>query len=98
MADLPTSVIRYWETEFSGIKPPRHSSGKRLYRQVDIDRILRIKELLYEQRFTIEGARKTLQDEKAARQPVQEDILLGSSIPKAEIRQDLQEILALLNK
>jgi len=53
-------VIRYWETEFKSIKPVRTKSAQRLYRQKDVQELLTIKDLLYAQRFTIDGAKKQL--------------------------------------
>jgi DNA-binding transcriptional MerR regulator len=53
-------VVRYWETEFR-VRPPRSPSGQRMYRRADIARFLRIKSLLYQQGFTIAGARRALQ-------------------------------------
>ena len=61
--DLPKYVIRFWETEFAEISPDRHS-GRRYYRQADIDIILKVKDLLYKQGFTIKGAKKFLHDSK----------------------------------
>ena len=60
IAGLPTSVIRFWETEFSKINPKRSSSGQRLYRKSDVELILKIKHLLYDRKFTIRGAKKHL--------------------------------------
>ncbi|MBU0480290.1 MAG: MerR family transcriptional regulator [Proteobacteria bacterium] len=57
-------VLRYWESEFGVIKPHRASSKQRLYRRSDVENIIRIKELLYDQGFTIAGARKALRQEK----------------------------------
>ena len=54
-------VLRYWESEFRWMAPQKSRSKQRLYRRRDIDAILLIKKLLYEQRYTIEGARKKLQ-------------------------------------
>ena len=53
-------VLRYWESEFSMIKPTKTRSKHRLYRRKDVETLLQIKRLLHEQRFTIEGARKRL--------------------------------------
>ena len=53
-------VLRYWESEFSVIKPAKTRSKHRLYRRKDVETLLQIKRLLHEQRFTIEGARKRL--------------------------------------
>jgi DNA-binding transcriptional MerR regulator len=53
-------VLRYWETEFSMVRPTKTRSKHRLYRRKDVEMLLQIKRLLHEQRFTIEGARKRL--------------------------------------
>lgn len=55
-------VLRYWETEFREINPIKSKAGQRLYRRRDVDTILRIKRFLYEEGFTIEGARKKLRE------------------------------------
>ncbi len=60
IAGLPTYVLRFWETEFAKIRPKRTSSGQRLYTRNDIELILKIKNLLYEKKFTIQGARQHL--------------------------------------
>ncbi|MGD8880664.1 MAG: MerR family transcriptional regulator [Desulfobacterales bacterium] len=57
---LPTYVLRFWETEFPRIRPKRTSSGQRLYTRKDLELILKIKNLLYEKKFTIQGARRHL--------------------------------------
>jgi DNA-binding transcriptional MerR regulator len=59
---LKPYVLRYWETEFSSIKPQKTRSGQRLYRRQDVELLLRIRSLLYDQRFTIEGARTRLRE------------------------------------
>ena len=60
---LKSYVLRYWETEFRQLNPPKNRAGNRTYRQKDIDLILRIKDLLYNQKYTIKGARTTLSGE-----------------------------------
>jgi DNA-binding transcriptional MerR regulator len=62
LADVPTHVLRYWETEFPDIRPKRANSGQRLYRRKDVELILQIKALLHGQGYTIAGARKALKD------------------------------------
>ena len=52
--------MRYWETEFSSLKPPKNRAGNRTYRQKDIDIILEIKDLLYNKKYTIDGARNSI--------------------------------------
>ena len=60
IAGLPTYVLRFWETEFPRIRPKRTASGQRLYTRTDIELVLKIKHLLYEKKFTIQGARQHL--------------------------------------
>ena len=58
---VETYVLRYWESEFPVLSPKKSGTGHRLYRRKDVELLLRIKHLLYEKRFTIEGARKFLE-------------------------------------
>lgn len=60
IVDVPPYVLRFWETEFKQIKPKRTRAGQRMYRKQDVALVLRIKYLLYEKKFTIEGARQHL--------------------------------------
>jgi DNA-binding transcriptional MerR regulator len=60
IAGVPPYVLRFWETEFRQIKPKRTDAGQRLYRKQDVALILKIKHLLYDRKFTIEGARQRL--------------------------------------
>jgi DNA-binding transcriptional MerR regulator len=60
LAGIKPYVLRFWETEFNGLGPKKSGTGHRLYRRKDVELVLEIKRLLYEQRFTIEGARKLL--------------------------------------
>ena len=62
-------VLRYWETEFSILKPGKTRSKHRLYRRRDVELLLRIKDLLHTRRFTIEGARKKLREESMGAEP-----------------------------
>src|SRR5271154_7532079 len=55
---LPAYVLRFWETEFPQLKPVKSSTGQRMYRHKDVESVLRIKKLLYEEGFTIAGARQ----------------------------------------
>jgi len=59
LTGVPPYVLRFWETEFKAIQPVKSRSRQRLYRKRDVELILKIKDLLYAQRFTIEGARKS---------------------------------------
>ena len=60
MVSLKSYVLRYWETEFKQLKPPKNRAGNRTYRQKDIDLIIQIKDLLHGKKFTIEGARSVI--------------------------------------
>ena len=60
---LPAYVLRFWETEFPQLKPVKSSTGQRMYRRRDVENVLRIKKLLYEDGFTIAGARSQLREE-----------------------------------
>jgi len=59
---LKQYVLRYWESEFSQLRPAKNSAGNRNYRKSDIDLINEIKDLLYDRRFTIKGAKQYLKD------------------------------------
>ncbi len=89
-------VLRYWEGEFPVLSPKKSGTGHRLYRRKDVELLLRIKHLLYEKRFTIEGARQTLHAQakapktKGAKHAQQE--LFGPD-PLPEIRRELADIL-----
>ena len=62
MTGVKAHVLRYWETEFPSLKPKKNRAGNRNYRQKDIQAILVIRDLLYKEKFTIDGARKKLQE------------------------------------
>jgi DNA-binding transcriptional MerR regulator len=66
LTDLKPFVLRYWETEFPMLEPVKSASGHRLYRQQDVDMVLRIKRLLYDEGFTIAGARRHLREHSGA--------------------------------
>ena len=87
---VPASVLRFWESEFPRIKPQRTDSGQRVYRRSDVELILTIKHLLYDQNFTIKGARKHLSTRKGA------DPLPDRGDLVAELRTELQHIRDLL--
>lgn len=60
---LKPYVLRYWETEFKDIAPVKSKTGQRLYRRREVEKLKRIRELLYRERYTIDGARKKLREE-----------------------------------
>ena len=69
ITDTQPYVLRYWESEFPALAPAKNSSGQRIYRRKDIETVLRIKQLLYEEGFTIAGAKKRLEAEMSGRGP-----------------------------
>jgi DNA-binding transcriptional MerR regulator len=107
LAGIKPYVLRFWETEFPGLGPKKSGTGHRLYRRKDVELVLEIKRLLYDKRFTIEGARKALDSRgkvdglKVA--PVKEavssqrDLFHDSSGALEKIRKELRGILELLH-
>ena len=95
---LPAYVLRFWETEFSQLKPIKSSTGQRMYRRKDVESVLRIKKLLYEEGFTIAGARQHLRAETKSDKK-QTPLPFPSAAPANlnPIRQGLREILTLLS-
>jgi DNA-binding transcriptional MerR regulator len=89
-------VLRYWESEFPGLSPKKSNTGQRMFRRKDVEMLLNIKQLLYERKFTIEGARKALRSEKTDVQPVRQEELFAPANPLPVIRQELADILKLL--
>jgi DNA-binding transcriptional MerR regulator len=68
ITEVPAYVLRYWESEFKLLRPKKNPAGQRLYRRKDLDLVLRIKGLLYDERLTLEGAKKRLRNESRASQ------------------------------
>ena len=91
IVDVPTHVLRFWETAFKRIRPKRTSTGQRLYTQRDVRLILEIKHLLYDRRFTIEGARQHLRAASGNRSGIDREAL-------GEIRAELLDIRSLLDR
>src|SRR4026207_2440524 len=109
ITDTQPYVLRYWESEFPALAPAKNSSGQRIYRRRDIDTVLRIKQLLYDEGFTIAGAKKRLESEMAGRvdAPVPPGALEGiGDTPQEDagrsalrqVREQLREILTLLDR
>jgi DNA-binding transcriptional MerR regulator len=88
---VPAHVLRFWETEFNKVRPKRTPTGQRLYTQKDIRLILKIKHLLYDRRFTIQGARQHLGRAPGRKAGVDLEAL-------AEIRSELLRIRDLLDR
>jgi len=92
-------VLRYWESEFKTIKPSRTQSKQRIYRRKDVELILEIKKMLYEQKFTIAGARKRLKELKSTdKQQLKFDFQPSKDNQKAlkEIKEELKALRKML--
>tara|TARA_A100000164_G_C21724333_1_gene684488 strand:- start:7 stop:369 length:363 start_codon:yes stop_codon:yes gene_type:complete len=99
MTDLKSYVLRYWETEFNQLKPPKNRAGNRTYRQKDIEVILNIKELLYKKKFTIDGARGVLQgkDKLISETKDSNELSNNQKVLLSNIKKNLEEILNIIN-
>src|SRR5438046_8899305 len=69
LADLKAFVLRYWESEFPMLQPTKDDAGRRVYRQEEVDLVFRIKRLMYDEGFTIAGARRHLREKSGADEP-----------------------------
>jgi len=96
---LPAYVLRFWETEFPLLKPIKSSTGQRMYRHKDVDNVLQIKRLLYEEGYTIAGARQYLKAEHKIDGKKQTPLPFPGR-PASDlkyVRQGLRDILSLLS-
>jgi len=106
ITDIEQYVLRYWETEFEQLKPQKNRAGNRIYTNKDIQLIMYIKELLRNKKYTIEGAKKILEDysfsktaqvSSTAKQPEVEKIELhDDETEKPSLKKDLEEIKSIL--
>lgn len=94
---LPAYVLRFWETEFSSLKPVKSGTGQRMYRKRDVESVLHIKRLLYEDGFTIAGARAQLREENKADRSQGALPFPMPSMSVAYLRHELREILHILS-
>ncbi len=103
IAGVKPFVLRYWETEFPELAPAKGAGGQRTYSRVDVQLILRIKQLLYDERFTVAGAKKRLAEELAEHAPkaAKLDTRAGNQVESVRralkaTRKELEAILTLL--
>ena len=98
LCGLPSYVLRFWETEFNQLKPSKSGTGQRMYRKIDVENVLRIKKLLYDQGFTIAGARQQLRAETKRKQsPLPFAIPTPNRGELKQVRQGLRELLGILS-
>ncbi len=106
ITEVEQYVLRYWETEFEGLKPQKNRAGNRIYTNKDIQLILYIKDLLREKKYTIEGAKKILEnyspEQENPKKNSEETSDASSSVDKLNkkdkesIKKDLEEIKSIL--
>ena len=92
LVGLKSYVLRYWETEFKQLTPPKNRAGNRTYRQKDIDLILKIKDLLHGKKFTIEGARSVISSKTLSisnKETIDRKII-------SQLKNELQQILQVI--
>lgn len=104
LAGIKPYVLRFWESEFNSLGPKKSGTGHRLYRRKDVELVLEIKRLLYEKRFTIEGARKVLEAKpkrdsgKPASERRQGELFSATAAFCQDLRRELNAILEILKK
>ncbi len=90
MTGLKQYVLRYWETEFPNLKPPKNKAGNRAYRESDIAMVNEIKRLLYDKKFTIEGARQYFKGKKTQAAIEPEGPVMKREGPDQKVLRDLK--------
>lgn len=98
MTDLPQSVLRYWETVFDNLNPNKSNGGNRQYSELDVELIKTIKELLYEQGYTIKGAMNKFNREEniVGPEPVKKKMIKNPVDNKHQIVKEIKKIIELL--
>jgi DNA-binding transcriptional MerR regulator len=100
ICEVPAYVLRFWESEFPQLKPNKGGTGQRLYRRRDVEMALRVKTLLYDEGYTIPGARSVLKSEFRQKEP--QLALPGAALPSSDakqlrgLRRELEAIATLL--
>jgi DNA-binding transcriptional MerR regulator len=103
LCEVPAYVLRFWESEFPQLKPHKGGTGQRLYRRRDVEMALRVKSLLYDEGYTIPGARQVFKSEQKHKEP-QLALGIDDAAPNVDPRQlqklqkDLRDLLTLLSK
>lgn len=100
-AEVKPHVLRYWESEFPSLKPKKNRAGNRSYRKRDVEEVLTIKKLLYDEGYKIDGARRILRDRSATVEQLElmHPVTTASRKKKvAAIKKDLHELLDFLRE
>jgi len=103
LCEVPAYVLRFWESEFPQLHPNKGGTGQRLYRRRDVEIALRVKSLLYDQGYTIPGARQLLKGEQRHKEPtlalgIAETPDQAETAKLRKLRRELREVLTLLSK
>ncbi len=103
---LKSYVLRYWETEFTNLSPGKNRAGNRVYTEENINTILEIKRLLYDERFTIEGARQYFKNDQSNNRSIGRSVSPASLIREKElarkalrdVQESLTDLIELINR
>lgn len=99
LLEVKPHVLRYWESEFPSLKPKKNPSGQRIYAKADIEAIVEIQNLLYNQRYTISGAKKMLARQAEGEQTVPHRLTEEAlSQEVKDLKRNVEELLALLQR
>jgi len=96
MVGVKPHVLRYWETQFSMLRPRKNRAGNRMYRPEEIQLLIQIRDLLYQRRFTIAGARRRLLDQR--KDVPQVELGLGDAAQKLALEEVKSELRRLLER
>jgi len=88
---LEQYVLRYWETEFEDLKPSKNRAGNRIYTNKDIQTIIKIKKLLKDEKYTIEGAKKIIKHFKEEDEPIVQPLIEKPALPEIKEKKPLAE-------
>jgi len=94
LAGVTPSVLRFWEREFPSLRPTKTRAGQRLYRRADVEKVMRIRDLLYDRGFTIEGARRALRGRATDEDAAQLDPRRRAAV--LAIRNEVEDLLRVL--
>lgn len=95
IAEVEPYVLRFWETEFSTLRPQKTRTNQRMYSRKDVEQVLRIRDLLYEEGYTISGARKALKEGAEPDDPFAHPKVRGF---KERVRKEVEELLQLVDE
>jgi len=92
LTGVKSHVLRYWETEFPALSPPKNRASQRVYRKKDIETVLRIKNLLYEENYTISGARKRLREMRSEEKAKGQMDLFSRGVDRKQVQAAIGEL------